>query len=122
MKTSASAWPDFFPAATFLFALPPKTTAAASGTLRRPFSSTLAAAVESRNHRSHPPAVYSGIDAMGIFWSMTLAAEHSNTRTVFVKDSVEPNVVTLEALLDDRVVASASVTRHFISPGTFSAI
>lgn len=61
---------------------------------------------------------YLGASAMGIFWSMALVAEHANGRTVFVKETVEPNVVTLEASLDDRVVASAAITRHFIAPGT----
>jgi dienelactone hydrolase len=61
---------------------------------------------------------YSGISPMGIFWSMAIAPDQADGRTVFAKDTVEPNEVTLEAFSAAERIASANVTRRFIAPGT----
>jgi dienelactone hydrolase len=63
---------------------------------------------------------YTGISQMGIFWSMVLDPSEANARTIFAKDGVKPNVVTLEACVGTVIVASAQFTRHFIAAGTIT--
>jgi dienelactone hydrolase len=61
---------------------------------------------------------YVGVSAMGLFWSMGIAAEPADGRTVFAKDSTAPNTVRIEAHSGDRPVASAALTRKFCADGT----
>ena len=61
---------------------------------------------------------YAEPSAMGLFWSMAIAADHAGGRTVFAKDSVAPNTVQLEAHASGRLIASATVTRTFCTDGT----
>ncbi len=63
---------------------------------------------------------YAGISPMGIFWSMLLDPSQANGRTIFAKDGVEPNVVTLEAYVRSTLVASTKFTRHFVAPRTIT--
>lgn len=55
---------------------------------------------------------------MGLFWSMALAPEQSSGRTIFAKENVEPNAVSVEAVARARVIARAEVVRRFCAPGT----
>ncbi len=61
---------------------------------------------------------YSGVAPMGIFWSMALAQEQANGRTIFVKENLEPNTVTLEAVARGGVIARAEIVRRFCAPDT----
>jgi dienelactone hydrolase len=55
---------------------------------------------------------------MGLFWSMALAPEQANGRTIFVKENIEPNTVALEAVARGEVIARAEIVRRFCAPGT----
>lgn len=61
---------------------------------------------------------YRGISPMGLFWSMQLAGEHADGHAIFTKSGASPNVVTLDAEVDGRVVASAQLERVFLAPDT----
>lgn len=61
---------------------------------------------------------YKGVSPMGLLWSMHLAAEHRHGRAIFAKKTVAPNVVEFSAEANDHTVASASLQRIFLSPGT----
>jgi fermentation-respiration switch protein FrsA (DUF1100 family) len=61
---------------------------------------------------------YRGVSPMGLFWSMQLSDEHSSGRAMFAKKTTAPNLVSLEAQSGGRVIASASLTRDLLSPGT----
>jgi pimeloyl-ACP methyl ester carboxylesterase len=61
---------------------------------------------------------YSGVSPMGIFWSMALAPEQANGRTIFVKENVEPNIVTFEAVSRGEVIARAEIVRRFCAVDT----
>jgi dienelactone hydrolase len=61
---------------------------------------------------------YRGVSPMGLFWSMQLSDEHSNARAMFAKKSTTPNLVVFEAESGGRVIASATLERNFLAPGT----
>jgi dienelactone hydrolase len=61
---------------------------------------------------------YAEVAAMGLFWSMAIAAEPSDGRTIFAKDTVAPNTVQIEAHSSGRPIASATVVRRFCADGT----
>jgi dienelactone hydrolase len=63
---------------------------------------------------------YIGASPMGIFWSMKLCCEHADGRTSFAKTDVAPNIAQLSARTAGKSVASATVTRNFIAPGTIT--
>lgn len=55
---------------------------------------------------------------MGLFWSMRLSDEHSDGRAMFAKKTTAPNLVSLEAESGGRTIATASLTRNLLAPGT----
>src|SRR5271154_2401893 len=61
---------------------------------------------------------YRGAAAMGLFWSMESADANADGNSSFAKNTTSPDRVNFEALLDGRVLASASHTRNFLAPGT----
>ena len=63
---------------------------------------------------------YAEVSAMGLFWSMAVAAEPFDGRTVFAKDSTEPSIVQLEAHTGGRLIASTTVVRKFCADGTMA--
>lgn len=58
---------------------------------------------------------YDGVDAMGLFWSMTLM--NTKKKAFFVKSKATPIVVTLMAEIEGKIVAEARIERLFASPG-----
>ena len=60
---------------------------------------------------------YSEPDSMGLFWSMKPDPEAAKP-SVFSKTGVEPINVTLSAMQDNEVVATATCQRLFVSPST----
>ncbi len=69
---------------------------------------------------------YSGVDAMGMFWSMapsppaTPAAEATNHPAAvrpFTKNEPTPNLVVFGAEINGKVIASAEFERQFLAPG-----
>jgi dienelactone hydrolase len=61
---------------------------------------------------------YSGVLAMGLFWSMTLAQSERGANSTFTKTDAEPNKVRISATVDGRVVASTLLERRFVEQGT----
>jgi dienelactone hydrolase len=61
---------------------------------------------------------YRGVAPMGLFWSMESAAASADGNSSFAKNNSSPDRVDLEALLDGRVIARASLVRNFLAPGT----
>jgi dienelactone hydrolase len=61
---------------------------------------------------------YRGAAPMGLFWSMESAAAIADGSSSFAKSTTSPDCVELEAQLDGRVIARASLTRNFLAPGT----
>jgi dienelactone hydrolase len=55
---------------------------------------------------------------MGLFWSMQLSSEHAGERAMFAKKSTASNLVALEVESGGRVIASASLERSLLAPGT----
>ncbi|MGD0425163.1 MAG: acyl-CoA thioesterase/bile acid-CoA:amino acid N-acyltransferase family protein [Candidatus Acidiferrales bacterium] len=63
---------------------------------------------------------YRGAAAMGLFWSMEYAGATADGSSSFAKNSTSPDCVELEAQLDGRVIARASLARNFLAPGTMT--
>ncbi|MBD2017054.1 acyl-CoA thioesterase/BAAT N-terminal domain-containing protein [Microcoleus sp. FACHB-53] len=65
---------------------------------------------------SMPPdsGSYSGIDSMGLFWSMTLE-DTAGALPMFIKTGVAPTTVSLIAEVDGNTVATASLERLFVA-------
>ncbi len=62
---------------------------------------------------------YSGVDGMGLFWSMQPDPKSKgNTGFFSVTDWFAPIVTEIEAVCDNQVLGSARVRRHFAAPGT----
>jgi dienelactone hydrolase len=61
---------------------------------------------------------YRGAAPMGLFWSMESAAASADGSSNFAKNTTSPDRVNFEALLEGRVLASASLARNFLAPGT----
>ena len=61
---------------------------------------------------------YRGISPMGLFWSMHLEDPHGKGNTLFTKNGVLPNGVSLEVECDGQVSASAELERNFLALGT----
>jgi dienelactone hydrolase len=61
---------------------------------------------------------YRGAAPMGLFWSMESAAACADGSSSFAKSTTLPDRVDLEAQLDGRAIARASLTRNFFAPGT----
>ncbi|MGH9685449.1 MAG: acyl-CoA thioesterase/bile acid-CoA:amino acid N-acyltransferase family protein [Candidatus Acidiferrales bacterium] len=61
---------------------------------------------------------YRGKSSMGLFWSMTLAAGHSNGNAAFAKNDTRHNSVSLEVKVGEKVAASAVFERKFLRDGT----
>ena len=58
---------------------------------------------------------YSGIDALGLFWSME--PQETKRPTFFVKSKPTPLTVKLTAEVDGAVIGSKSIQRAFAAPG-----
>jgi dienelactone hydrolase len=56
---------------------------------------------------------YRDMSPMGLFWSMRLEAQDSNAQMTFAKKDTSPNRVTLEVVVEGRVVASSEILRNF---------
>lgn len=61
---------------------------------------------------------YRGRDAMGLFWSMELAAKTGTERATFLKEEIEPDVVSLTVGAGPHVIASGHLERRWVKPGT----
>jgi len=61
---------------------------------------------------------YSGVDAMGLFWSMTLDPARSGPPSSFVKKELSPAVVDLDVKGALGKTVSARLERNFVTPGT----
>jgi dienelactone hydrolase len=60
------------------------------------------------------------VSAMGIFWSMKLTEAHADGRATFAKATIAPNIVRLDAMMAGKPIATATLTRDFITPGTIT--
>jgi dienelactone hydrolase len=61
---------------------------------------------------------YRGRDAMGLFWSMRLAAGPENAPATFRKESAAPDTVVLKLQIEEQEIATACIERHWLAPGT----
>jgi dienelactone hydrolase len=61
---------------------------------------------------------YRGLAPAGLFWCMESAAASADGSSSFAKSSTSPDRVELEAQLDGRVIAHASLARNFLASGT----
>jgi dienelactone hydrolase len=61
---------------------------------------------------------YVSVAPMGLFWSMESAATSAEGNSSFAKNNSSPDRVEFEAVLDDGVIARASLVRNFLAPGT----
>jgi dienelactone hydrolase len=63
---------------------------------------------------------YSGVDAMGLFWSLAPVQPQANSNPIrtFSKNGPAPDVIRLEVELEGRVLAAADLERQFLAPGT----
>lgn len=61
---------------------------------------------------------YSGVEAMGLFWSMALDPARNGPPSSFVKRKLSPAVVELEVTSARGKTASARLERNFAAPGT----
>jgi dienelactone hydrolase len=61
---------------------------------------------------------YSGVDVMGLFWSMALDPARSGPPSSFVKKELPAAVVDLEVKAERGKTASARLERNFVAPGT----
>jgi dienelactone hydrolase len=61
---------------------------------------------------------YRGISAMGLFWSMKLAALAANDGSTFKKTTDESHHVRVTARLDEQTVAHCVLERRYVGPGT----
>lgn len=61
---------------------------------------------------------YRGMDAAGLFWSMSLEGDAKAQRATFCKNSVEPDRVTITAEAADDRIAEEKLQRRWVSPNT----
>lgn len=67
---------------------------------------------------TQPPltGAYTGVDGMGLFWSMA-PVDEGNAPVAFSKCTLAPLTVTFTALAAEQIVATATLDRLFIAPG-----
>jgi dienelactone hydrolase len=61
---------------------------------------------------------YTDISAMGLFWSMALAAMAANGSSTFSKTNAESQRVRITATVEGRAVAKNILERRYVVPGT----
>lgn len=60
---------------------------------------------------------YRGVDCTGLFWSMSCRGNKSES-AAFCKNDAEPDQVSVAADADDTQIASATLERRWLAPGT----
>ncbi len=68
----------------------------------------------------HAPVAgtYSGMDSMGLFWSMALDTARNGYATAFVKKEFSPATIKLGAWTERGARVSGRIVRHYFAPGT----
>src|SRR5579864_148552 len=60
---------------------------------------------------------YRGRDAMGLFWSMQMAAKAGPACASFLKEGAESDTVAISVEADNRRIASGQLERRWLAPG-----
>ncbi len=67
------------------------------------------------NKQAPTKGSYSGVDPMGLFWSMDLTPNQPNKPSQQLKPLTKPTTTKFEVVADDKIVASANLIRHHLA-------